>query len=55
MVFRGAEQGLCVRVVVAHPRARVRKEEAEGTHGGLDGSGLQGAAVVPVQDDRSVH
>ena len=55
MVLRGAEQGFCVSVVVAYPRARVRWAEAEGTHGGLDGTSLQGAAVVPVQDDKSVH
>jgi len=55
LVFRGAAHGLCVRGVVAHPRARVRRAEAEGTQGGLDGTDLQGAAVVSVQDDKSVH
>ena len=55
MVLRGAEQGLCVSVVVAHPRAPVRRAEAEGTNGGLYRSGFQGVVVVPVQDDKSVH
>ena len=46
-----------MRMVVAHPRARVRvrRAAAEGTQGGPDSAGFPGTAVVPVQDDRRVH
>ena len=55
VIFLGAEQGLCVRVVVRHLRALVPRIKAESPHGGRQGAGLQGTAVGPVQNDNGVH
>ena len=52
MVFRGAEQGFCVSVVVAHPRARVQRAQTDGTQGGLDGTGLEGLPLSPCRTTR---
>ena len=40
VVFPGSEEGLCVSVFLAHPRARVRRAEAYGTNSSLAIDGL---------------
>ena len=50
MVFAGAEEGFGVGVVVADAGPRVGRSDAQLIHQRQDGSCLEGAAVVAVQD-----
>ena len=54
-VFGGAEQRLGKRVVVADPRPRVRRRDAEPGEHGQHGGALQAGAVVAVQHGTRRH